>query len=197
MNALLRVCGICAVVGGALLAGGWVLNVRTVTLPGELLIIYAHGFIMLGAMGLYARQAEALGRAGLAGLVLAVLGSAVTTPGAAYYGSLVPELEPQLIAAATKGLGAAVSISGALAFVAGHVLLGVTTARAGLLPRWGGGLLAAGALVLLVGAGARLGQAVGTAGALLHGLGLAGLGLALVKSPPGRSVPAPSASRQV
>ncbi len=182
-NHPMRAAGLSAGLGGVLLAAGWICNVPRVTLPGEILILFAHGFLLLGVVGLYARQANASGTLGLVGLALAVLGGSTMIPGGAFYASLIPQAAEAIAAATEHGMGGAISIAGALGFVVGYVLFGISVWRARILPRDGGVMLAVGALLLLLGAGARLGQSVGAAGAVVMGVGFLRLGAALLRNP--------------
>jgi len=175
----LRAAGVSACLGGVLLSTGWILNVPRVTLPGEIAILFAHGFLILGIVGIYARQAKESGNLGLVALALAVLGGSTMIPGGAYYASLLPQIAEVIAAGTERGIGGGISIAGAMAFVLGYVLFGISVFRARVLPREGGVLLAAGALLLLLGAGARLGQGVGAAGAVAMGAGSLRLGRAL------------------
>jgi hypothetical protein len=177
-----RASGLSAILGGGLLAVGWLLNVPRVTLPGEIAILFAHGFLILGVVGLYARQAEKSGKLGLCGLALAVLGGSTMIPGGAYFASLIPQSAEAISAATEHGIGGAISIAGALAFVVGYVVFGISVSRARILPRDGGVMLALGAILLLLGAGARLGQGVGAAGAVVMAIGFSRLGVALFRS---------------
>lgn len=99
---------------------------------------------------IYAAQTPRIGKIGLAGLVLAIIGLGFT------------EVIAFLILASFAGLPAAHDVQmfawgripilhlAVLFNTVGGILLGVGTMRAGVLPRWAGALLAVGALANLV-----------------------------------------------
>ena len=120
--------------------------------------------ILLGLPGLYARQAERAGIVGLAGTVLiffglamvdgthTVIDSAVTPALAA-----VPEAAPLLAAggplegAMQGGMQGTLVAAGGPMLLLGLILLGVSTVRARLLPRWAGALPVVAALTVPLG----------------------------------------------
>jgi hypothetical protein len=172
----LRWGGATAAAGGGLLIIGWLININRVTLPGEVVILLAHAAMSLGVLALYARQAATSGALGLIGAAMAVIGSSLIVPGGAFWSSLAPEAKPAVEAATASGVGLAVSIGGALTFVLGYVLFGISCLRAGALPRGVGVLLISGAVLLFAGAGILRTQPLAAAGALLIGTGLAWAG---------------------
>lgn len=143
---LIRWSGLCALIGGASLivqqlyaliapevtSGGWV-AVHTLGYLG-----LAIG--LLGQVGVFAVQRERVGWMGLIGFVLAFIGNGLTA-GAAFLNTfIVPVLiarAPELIAPTgplfTGPLGLMVLFSAVLVTV-GFILLGIATARAGVLP---------------------------------------------------------------
>jgi len=164
--------GASAMVGGALLITGWLINITHVTLLGEVLILLSHAAMSLGILAVYARQAGLSGILGLTGAALAVIGSSLIVPGGAFWSSLVPQAAPAIEEAAESGVGLAVSITGALAFVLGYVLFGLACLRAGVLPRAVGIFLIVGAALLFVGAGVLRTQPLSAVGAFLIGSSL-------------------------
>jgi hypothetical protein len=132
---------------------------------------------LLALAGLYARQAEQSGGLGLAGFVLAALGTALNI-GFLWAGTYVvpaltsaaPEFLDQ-VASEPPGIVAAGFISTHLLFAVGWIVFGFASLRAKVLPAPATWLMMAGALLALVLAiaGAPLGEVV-------FGLGLAWLG---------------------
>jgi hypothetical protein len=136
---------------------------------------------------LYIRQFDKLGRLGLAGLVTALIGTAMIA------GSLVPDayVFPALGSrAATAALltvpgpfGAYwvfVAASG-LSFVLGTAIFSIASVRAHVLSPWGFVLISIGAP--LVGFGPLFANILGLIGAVLLGLGYIWLGYALWRNP--------------
>jgi hypothetical protein len=91
---------------------------------------------MLGALlGLRARQTPAYGRLGMAGFVLALLGSALLCAI-----TVIAIISGDALGEAVLGT---IFISGVLGWLVGFPLLGIATLRARVLPRWCGVLLLA------------------------------------------------------
>ncbi len=153
----------------------------------------AMGFLgLLGIAGLYARQVEAAGWLGLAGYLLFSLFWALTMAlqfAEAFISPLLATEAPKLVegflgmvtgAPSEINLGALPainSLTGFVGYVLGGLLFGVATLRAGILPRWAGGLLAFAAVSVL--AAPLLGHPLDRILAVPMGLALAWLGYAL------------------
>lgn len=121
---------------------------------------------LLGMAGLYARQVNKVGWLGIAGYVLFSLFYAL----ALAFHFLEAFISPVLATEAPKfvagllgmvtGIPSEVSLGAipiaygllGVAYMLGGVLFGIATFRAGILPRWAGGLLAIGAALTLAGA---------------------------------------------
>jgi len=120
---------------------------------------------LLGIAGIYARQAEKSGWLGLAGYLLLSLFWAL---GVAFH-FIEAFVEPVMATAAPKvvagllgmvngvpsemSLGAipmVYTLDGIAGYVLGGLLFGIATFRAGILPRWAGGLLALGTMLPLL-----------------------------------------------
>ena len=120
---------------------------------------------LLGITGLYARQAEKSGWLGLAGFLLFGLFWALDVA----FHFIEAFVEPVLAAEAPKfvagllgmvngvpseislgAIPAVYALDGVAGYVLGGLLFGVATFRAGILPRWAGGLLALGAVLPLL-----------------------------------------------
>jgi hypothetical protein len=142
----------------------------------------------LALIGLYARQVEEVGALGLVGFVLAFLGAVLTAwiqveetllwpLLAAHAPDLVDMKGPMF---ADTAFFATYILMGAF-FIPGSLILGVATARAKVLPRWGAILLAVGAPLFGIGG---LFLVVRTIGALLFTAALIWLGVAQWKRTP-------------
>jgi len=149
-------------------------------------------FGLFGVMGIYARQAEKVGWLGLAGYLLFSLFLALTTAFAFAEAFILPLLAtdaPKFVegflglasgSASEVDLGAIptiYAIAGA-GYILGGLLFGVATFRAGVLPRWPAGILAAAGPVSVV-AVSLLPHGVERFAAAPGGLALAWLGYAL------------------
>ena len=123
-------------------------------------------FGLFGMAGLYARQAEKSGWLGLTGFALMSLWFGLVMPFSFTEAFILPRLAPVLPEFVAGFLGMFTGIpseidlgilptlwnlSGPM-FILGPLLFGIATFRAGILPRWAGGLLAFGALLIPVGA---------------------------------------------
>ena len=122
-------------------------------------------FGLFGMAGLYARQAEKSGWLGLMGFVLMSLWFGLVMPFSFMEAFILPRLATVLpeFVAGFLGMFTGVpseidlgilptlwNISGPM-FILGPLLFGIATFRARVLPRWAGGLLAVGALLIPVG----------------------------------------------
>ncbi len=120
--------------------------------------------ILLGLPGLFARQAERAGILGLVGTVLVFFGLAMVdgthmiidsafTPALA----TIPEAAPLMASggpleeAMLGGMQGTLVSAGGPMLLLGLILLGVSTARAGVLPRWAGALPVIAALAVPLG----------------------------------------------
>ena len=169
---LTRWTGLSAMVGGILFVAIQPVHpaetLASVT-TGRWAIVHAVGvamclLILLGLAGLYARQAEQVGWLGLAGVLLFGLMWALTAAFQFAEGLILPLLAADAPAfvegflgitsgtpsAVNLGLLPAVNALPAGLYLFGGVLFGVATLRAGVLPRWAGGALAAGTVAPLV-----------------------------------------------
>jgi uncharacterized membrane protein (DUF485 family) len=94
--------------------------------------------LLLALTGLYARQASAVGRLGLAGYLVAFLGTLLVAGDWWYEAFIVPVLSaqaPALLATAPSGsilVGVAITTG---TFAAGWVIFGIASFRAGVFPR--------------------------------------------------------------
>jgi hypothetical protein len=121
---------------------------------------------LFGIVGIYARQVEAAGWLGLAGYLLYSLFWALTLAFQFIEAFLSPVLAieaPQFVesflgivtgtpsAINLGALPAVYALTGFGGYLLGGLLFGIATFRAGILPRWAGGLLAIGVLLPILG----------------------------------------------
>ena len=164
---------------------------------GRWAIVHSLGVAMsllglLGIAGLYARQVEEAGWLGLAGYLLFSLFWALTLAFQFFEGFILPLLAteaPKFVHgflglpggyASEVNLGALPTVyklTGFVGYVLGGLLFGIATFRAGILPRWAGGLLAIAAVSVV--AAALLPHPLDRILAVPMGLALAWLGYAL------------------
>ena len=149
-------------------------------------------FGLLGLAGLYARQVKEVGWLGLAGYLLFSLFYALVMVFSFAEAFIMPQLAteaPKFVEGfitifngghSEANLGALATFGpiGAGVYILGPVLFGIATFRAGILPRWAGGLIAFGAVSPLL-ATLLLPQEFVRYTAVLMGLGLVWLGYAL------------------
>jgi len=197
---LIRWAGLSAVVGGSLFVGMQAIHPHeslSAVTTGAWATVHYLGIAMcilnlFGTVGIYARQVDKAGPLGLAGFLLLGVFWPVTAAFQFAEALIVPLLAteaPRFVegflgvtsgSAGEANLGvlpAVYSLTGAL-YLLGGVLFGLASLRAGILPRWTGGLLAVGtvaplALSLLPHEFLRL-------AALPMGLAMASLGYALL-----------------
>ena len=194
VSGLVRLGGLSAVVGGILLVASnlWVLlaeefggqpygegHPTTYFVIPDWLLLLASVLILFGLVGLHLRQSEAAGMLGLAGFLVAFLGTALVV-GAAWtqvfvFPSLAVEAPDFLDAEQVAGpVDAGFSLSFAVAAV-GWALFGVGALVARSYPRWVAVVLVAAALVsLLPFAGIGTDLAFGVAVALVGSASLDG-----------------------
>lgn len=168
-NGLIRSTGIVAILAGALFVIVQVIHppetVEAVATDAWALVHYLT-FAMLtmfvvGVAGIYARQVEKLGWLGLAGFVILNIGLLLNIAGAAIEAFVEPLLattNPDFVGAFNGmvmgtpyavDLGAIPTVwsASSAAFMAGTLLFGIANLRAGILSRWGAGILAFGLVI--------------------------------------------------
>ena len=163
----------------------------------HVLIAAALMLVLFGLVGLYVRQADQLGQAGLYSFILAFSGNVWT------YGLIITEgfmwpavglhdpaavhnFGPNVVGARGSSL-LFIFFAGLALFAVGYALFGRATMRAGVLPRWGGVLIAIGAVLYVVGGfslpvlgpESAIVSIIETSGAVPFGLGFNWLGYAL------------------
>jgi len=205
LSNLTRWSGLASMLGGVLFAIGIPLHpLRHGQAVNEspytaihVLIAVALMLVLFGLVGLYAHQSEQLGKIGLYGFILAFIGNVWTYGLIITEGFLWPAVGLQDPAAvhnfgpnATGAPGSSllfIFFVGLAGFAVGYILFGLATVRAGVLPRWGGLLVAIGALLYVAGGfslpifgpESAMVTIIETMGALPFGLGFVWLGYAL------------------
>jgi hypothetical protein len=196
---LIRWSGIAAIAAGLIFIGiqpihpADVLESTTAASWGPIMALKT-AFAILGLVGItgvYAKQVEASGLLGLGGYVVLALFFTFQMPLAFIEAVVLPPLSSQApsyvsgVLGAISGTPSEVNIGafpaifaalGAL-YLLGGVLFGVATYRAGVMPRWAGGLLVFATLVTL--AGPLLGHPLDRILAVPMGLALAWFGYSL------------------
>ena len=161
------VAGLCFIVVGMFHQVNVPSSVTTATWVNVHIVAIAMGFFgLFGMVGLYARQVEKAGWLGLAGFVLFSLWLGLIIPFSFVEAFILPQLATELPAYVEGFLGTFTGIpsqidlgilptlwnvSGPM-FIVGPLLFGIATFRAGVLPRWAGGLLAVGSMLIPVAA---------------------------------------------
>ncbi len=163
---LIRWSGLATVVAGVIFAGIQPIHpadvVASVTTGAWALITSLKTVMcllfLIGITGLYARQVEKAGWLGLAGFLVLVLGWAIQTCFVFAETTILPVLattDPQFVdgllgisygRASAVNLGALPALYNlvvTIPYLLGGLLFGIATLRAGILPRWPAGLLAA------------------------------------------------------
>lgn len=142
-------------------------SVTTATWVNVHLVAVAMGFFgLFGLAGLYARQAEESGWLGLAGFLLLSVWMVLMTGFSFVEAFVLPHLATLSPAFVESILGMLTGVPGTvelgllptlwnlsgLLIILGPLLFGIATFRAGVLPRWAGGLLALSAVLVPIGA---------------------------------------------
>jgi len=165
--------------------------------PAHLVYWVSVILMQLGLVGLYARQVEKAGWLGLAGFVLAFIGTGFVEIILFMVSTIIPFLAAEAPTNFAQVMTpppfwAPVFIMG---FGLGYILFGVATMRAGVLPRWSGLLLIIGVSFFMISEAPlfdpTLSHVIVTIGDVVFGMGLAWAGYALWSS---RGLVAPSSS---
>ena len=163
-SSLIRWSGLCLMLGGLLVAAHLLSHPDTQVAGAHLarsrgwslshsLHFYGAVFVLLGVVGLYARQADRAGPLGVAGFVLALIGAGLyvgTGMITAYMWPLLGVEAPALTEAASPAFKMLIIPATGLFFGVGFLTLGIATMRAGVLPRWAGPLMGLGAVLFML-----------------------------------------------
>lgn len=155
---LLRASGLSGAVAGVLIAATEVVSLlvgrQSVDLPSlvnEVVRLAAFILLLLALVGLYARQVDQAGTIGVAGFLLAFVGTTLLAGDVWFEAFVFPyltEVAPDALSADPGGIllvGAFVSF---LTFIFGWLLFGCATFRAAVFPRAASVLLIGGAIIL-------------------------------------------------
>ncbi len=163
-SSLIRWSGLALMLGGLLVAAHLLSHPDTQVAGAHLamspgwsvshsLHFYGAVFVLLGVVGLYARQADRAGRLGVIGFVLALIGAGLyvgTGMITAFVWPLLGAEAPSLTEAASPAFRLLIIPATGLFFGLGFLTLGIATMRAGVLPRWGGPLMGVGAVLFML-----------------------------------------------
>jgi len=200
-NNLIRWSGLSLLVGGLLYAinGFFHLNnndpqvtFSPLWLPIQIIITIFYLLDIFGLIGLHSYQKDKAGLLGLIGVVLAIIGSALTFIASIGFAFVIPAVTAQQ--AAPQSPTELISSTGQLAwigtlvlawifaFLPGHIVTGISTIRAGVLPRWASVLVVVGMILVFIGAASAPLFWLRNIGGVLSGAGLAWLGFALLST---------------
>ena len=158
-------------------------------LPVQIIITIFYVLDTFGLIGLHSYQKNKAGLLGRIGIGLAIIGSILTFISSIGFAFVIPAVTAQQ--ATPQSPTELISSTGQLAwigilvlawifaFIPGHILTGISAIRAGVLPRWVGGLLVVGMILVFIGAAAAQLFWLRNIGGVLSGAGLAWLGFAL------------------
>ncbi len=158
---LIRLAGLAALVSGAVSVMGDLLRLfvdvenatSATTVPyAAVFLLYLLGgaLLLLGLVGLYTSQAEEAGILGLAGFLIAFLGTVLLVGALWFELFITPALTVEAPELAEAELGLAGFILVFLLGALGWILFGVATLRARVYPRWAAVLLIVGGLIAFV-----------------------------------------------
>lgn len=162
---LIRLGGLAAVAAGALLVIGELLYFVLGLNPGpedlatapavfqSVLFVLGYVLVLGGLVGLYVARSEALGALGLAGFLVAFLGTASFVGVGWINAFAIPamaEQAPELLEAAPPPLVFAAGMISSVLFSLGWLLLGLAALRARAYQRWAAVLLMIGAVLAFV-----------------------------------------------
>ena len=191
---LIRWSGLISILAGVLYAIAALLHpvgedLASVTSPNWVpahFVYWVSAILMqLGLVGLYARQAEKTGWLGLAGFVLAFIGTALVLSIFFLVTAAVPLIAADAPAIFDQAMAspAFIVVMLVLEYIVGYILFGVATMRAGVLPRWAGLMLIIGSSFFLISEAGlferTLSHVIVTVGDVVFGLGFAWMGYAL------------------
>jgi hypothetical protein len=160
-SSLIRASGLATIVGGVLFALFPLLHpdhsaeayASAIWVPVHMMPNVGAILVLFGLVGLLVRQLSRAGLLGIVGFVLAFVGTASFVMGAMIEAFIIPYMglqNPEIVdGPPPPGVGEAFLIIGVL-FGLGHVVLGIATYRAGVVPRGVGLLMVIGALALLL-----------------------------------------------
>ena len=160
-SSLIRLAGLAALSSGVLSAIGDLMNLVvdlenpvSATTSSYTIVFFLYlistALVLLGLVGLYTSQSQAVGILGLVGFLVAFLGTVMLVGGLWFELFVTPNLAaqaPVLVEADLGGLGFTLTFFlGAV----GWVLFGVATLRANVYPRWAAVLLIVGGVIFFL-----------------------------------------------
>lgn len=155
---LLRASGLSGAVAGVLIAATDVVsllvgrqNVDLPSLVNEVVKLAAFNLLLLALVGLYARQVDQAGTTGVAGFLLAFVGTTLLAGDVWFEAFVFPhltEVAPDALSADPGGILLVGAFFSFLTFILGWLLFGVASFRAAVFPRAASVLLMGGAVIL-------------------------------------------------
>jgi hypothetical protein len=135
-------------------------------IPAHLLGWVSVTLLQLGLIGIYTRQAAKAGWLGFTGFVLAFLGSGFASTVQYVTSALIPLIAAQAPALFDQAMTppSYAALLFVFGFVLGHILFGLATFRANVLPHWSGILVTVGMLIFFVGELTFVGQRIPSPG---------------------------------
>lgn len=157
--------------------------------PNHFALYVGYALIQLGLIGILIRQIRHAGRLGVLGFVIAFLGAAFTLMEGRDHTFSLPVMQLAGLQSSNPDelTGLWSLILNAALFSVGHILLGVATFRATVLPRAAAVLMATGAPVLAFSPPIPL-EAVALVGSFLYSSGMIWLGWSLLATRQGKQV---------
>jgi hypothetical protein len=113
----------------------------------QILKLFSFVLLLLGLVGLYARQSVEAGALGLIGFLVAFWGTTMLAGDWWYEGLAVPwlaDVAPQVLEESPSGSLLAGGLTGLALFSLGWVLFGIASFRARVFPRWAAGVVILG-----------------------------------------------------
>ena len=190
---LLRAGGVASVLAGALMILGFAFHPKgeDATFGTDPLWVPAHGLLwlaftvaVLGWIGLYIAEASKAGKLGVAGFVSVVLGTSLASwifSSDVTYVPVIAAEYPTLFQDIFNVSHILVGVLSVLFWVLGCVIFGLSVIRAHVFPKWAGGLLVVGTLLVPFAYLAGLPEKVVVAGGIIAGGAQVWLGYTLLR----------------
>jgi hypothetical protein len=192
-RAILKVGGAASILAGILMMAGFALHpagedatfgTDPYWVPAHGLLWIAYTIALIGWIGVYIVQASRAGKLGVAGFVVVIIGTSLTSWIFSSDVTFVPVIAakaPKLFQDIFRGGHIAVGIASVLTWVLGNVLFGSSVIQAKVFPRWAGILLIIGTVVIPIAYLTRLSVHFVAAGAFIAATGQIWLGASLFR----------------
>ncbi len=199
---VLKLGSVASIVSGILMMAGFALHPEgedatfgtdPYWVPAHGLLWIAYTIALIGWVGLYIVQASRAGKLGVAGFVVIIIGTSLTSWIFSSDVAFVPVIAaeaPRLFQDIFRGGHIAIGIASVLTWVLGNVLFGSSVIRAKVFSRWTGILLIVGTVVIPIAYLTHLSMHFVAAGAFIAAAGQIWLGFALFRILKGRATEA-------